>query len=540
MISYIKKQRLRKFSYSIVLLAFIIFPLSIMGYKLYVLDYPLASLIPVVSYQVELSMTVDGHGNGINMRAYLPQSDSRQIILEEENSSGIFNLLLQLEGLNKIATWHAQGVQGQHSVRYGYSVQTNHVQYVIPPDILVPESSPQGLDPYLRHEEGIQVDDPLIAEKLQKLFPDKVPALLEALTTIHRDLQDNFENKDFSGYTDALTALKLGEASCNGKSRLFAALARKLNIPTRLVGGIILEPGTKRVSHQWVELYVNGHWIPFDTINDHFAEIPANYLTLYIGDQVLFKHTANVNYNYFFKMIKRLVPRREAQVFLQDSALNVTNLYGLFERVGISQNLLKIILMIPFGALITVIFRNVIGLQTFGTFLPALIAVASRETGLFWGVIGFILIIGLSLLVRMALEWMQLLHSPKMGVMLTTVVIVMMSITVIGVNLELFDLAHVTLFPIAILAITTERFAIIEAEQGLWKATQMMFVTLIVVTACYVVMDSHFLQSMALAFPETLFIVIALNLWIGKWIGIRVSEFMRFHKLLFNRTKEQV
>ena len=51
-----------------------------------------------------------------------------------------------------------------------------------------------------------------------------------------------------------------------------------------------------------------------DSINDHFAEIPANFLTLYYGDLVLFKHTANINFQYFFKMARRLEPFGEMDV----------------------------------------------------------------------------------------------------------------------------------------------------------------------------------------------------------------------------------
>jgi hypothetical protein len=83
------------------------------------------------------------------------------------------------------------------------------------------------------------------------------------------------------------------------------------------------------------------------------------------------------------------------------------------------------------------------------------------------------------------------------------------------------------------LAITAERFALIEVEQGLRKAGFITFNTLVVISAAYFVMDSLFLQSMILAFPELLLVVIALNLWLGKWIGMRVSEIYRFRKLIF-------
>lgn len=39
--------------------------------------------------------------------------------------------------------------------------------------------------------------------------------------------------------------------------------------------------------------------------------------------------------------------------------------------------------MLPLGALVVVLFRNVIGVPTFGTFLPALIAAAAGGRGSF-------------------------------------------------------------------------------------------------------------------------------------------------------------
>jgi transglutaminase-like putative cysteine protease len=507
-------------------------PLTLISYKLFVLDYPVSGLIPAVSYRVDLGIQVDGHGEDIRASTFFPSSDARQIITEEQNTADAFVFAIQPQGLNRIATWQAGNVSGRQVINYSFSVQPQRVQYQIPARLPIPASYPANFDKYLQASPGIQVQDPLIDETLATLFPDEIPGILETLTILHRYLQDSFENRNFSGYTDALTALKLGEASCNGKSRLFAAFARKLNLPSRLVGGLILKQGVKRVTHQWLEVYVNGHWIPFDTINDHFASIPANYLRIYTGDLSMFTHTTDINFQYSYKMTKRLVPRHEAQAAIDTSALNVVNLYALFEQIGISQNLLKIILMLPFGALVMVVLRNVIGLETYGTFLPALIAAAARETGFWWGITGFTVIILLAGLIARALDSLQLLHTPKLAIMFTMVVIIMMGITVLGVNTGLLELAHITLFPIAVLTITAERFAVLQTEQDFNKATIMLATTLVAVAACYAVMDSVFLQSLILIFPEFLLVIIALNLWIGRWIGIRAMEFIRFRRLI--------
>lgn len=523
----------RRLAFTTVLLCLLSFPVASIGYKLYVLDYPLEGLVPTMTYRVDLSMQVHGHGDDIDISTYLPPSNHRQRVTDEQNTSGRFAFSVVSDGQNRSAAWNGAAMSGQNSIVYSYSVKAQHLRYEIPEDLPIAQTYPPDLRVFLQPEPGIQVGDSLIQQRLGTLFPDGPPDTLTALTRIHRHLQDDFANRDFSGFTDALTALKLGEASCNGKSRLFAAMARSLNLPARLVGGLVMEDGVKRVTHQWVEIYVHGHWVPFDPVNDHFAEIPAHYLTLYYGDLALFKHTANTNFQYFFKIDKKLAPRHDAMEALSDSPLNALNFYALFERVGISQNLLKIILMLPLGALVTVIFRNVVGVETFGTFLPALIAAAARETGLMWGALGFCLIVVSSALIRKAVDALHLLHSPKMGIMLTVVIIMMLGMTAVAVKLGFFEVAHITLFPIAILAITAERFALIETEQGLGKAVRILFTTLLVMAAAYLVMESLFMQSLILAFPELLLVVIAMHMWLGKWMGIRAVEYIRFRRLIF-------
>ncbi len=523
------------YKFTLILLVLITFLL--MFYKLFILEYDLDNLIPTYGYEVEVNMQISGHGNDISLSTYLPSSSAQQNVSQEINLPDIFNTQITLDGQNRIASWDASDVKGTHVVRYNYFVQTKHIIYTIDENISIPKKLPLYLQTYLKEEDGIQVYDPLIEKTLKELFAHKEPKALEALRTIHNYLQNQFENRNFSGFTDALTTLKLKEASCNGKSRLFVALTRKLGLPSRLVGGLVLNQGSKKTSHQWVEVYLGGHWIPFDTINNHFANIPDNFVRLYYGDKVLFKHSPNINFQYLFNINKKLVPKQEFKETMDSSSLNAFNMYKVFESIGISQNLLKIILMIPLGALIVVIFRNVIGLETFGTFLPALIATAARETGLWWGLLGFMLIILISAIVRKFLDYLQLLHSPKMAIMLTVVVIVMLVMTILSVHTSLFSLAHVSLFPIAILAITAERFAIIQEEQGFLKALKISFTTAIVIIAAYVVMSSLFMQSLIVAFPELLLFLIVLNLWLGKWVGMRVSEFIRFRKLIFKVDK---
>ena len=63
----------------------------------------------------------------------------------------------------------------------------------------------------------------------------------------------------------------------------------------------------------------------------------------------------------------------------------------------------KILLMIPLGGLVIAFLRQVIGVKTFGTFMPVLIALAFRETGLLAGLVLFVLVVIAGLYVAAAM-----------------------------------------------------------------------------------------------------------------------------------------
>jgi hypothetical protein len=431
-----------------------------------------------------------------------------------------------MEGANRVATWSGAEVPDDARVRHSFKVLPHRIAYTIPTDLAVPDVYPASAASFLRPEKEIQVDAPEIAETLKRIGADS-GTLLERLTRIYA-LARGMKPRAFKGTTDALTALRLGEASCNGKSRLFVALARAAGIPARLVGGLIMDRGSKRTSHQWVEAWVAGHWVPFDALNGHFAELPERYLTLYYGDETLFRHTNDINFSYQFETRTALVPSPKAK-----ASFTVLDVWGLFDRLKLPFTLLRTILMLPVGALVVVLFRNVVGMPTFGTFLPALLAASAGQTGALWGVAAVALVVGAVALARWGIQRLEILHSPTLAILLAAVVFTLIGTTFLSERLGLEPLTRVTIFPIAVLAICAERFYLSLTEHGGMEAGKELAGTLFVMLACYVVMNSLALQVLVIGFPEVIFLVIAADIYLGRWVGMRLSEYRRFRALLF-------
>ena len=489
----------------------------------------LRDALPVQEYRVRVELSVDGTGRDVQVRTFLPVSDERQAV-RDHVLTGDLTYAQEARDGNLVATWQGEDVSGHHELSADWTARCEHVRWEIPAEL--PPPRPEGLPPELAREleptEVVQSEDPEVIALARRLAPagTPLPRVLDALF----DHVAAMPYVEFKGTTDALTALRLGEASCNGKGRLLVALLRASGVPARLVGGVILQPGSKRTSHQWIEAWVANRWVPYCPTNGYRAELPETYLALYRGDHALFKRTSDIGFDYSFRISRRLLPPAPSA--------RVTSVLGRWDprvalaSVGLEPDLLRVVLMIPVGVLVLVLCRNVVGLSTFGTFLPALIAAAGRGTGLTWCLGGFVLVVLATLAVSQVLERLSLLHVPKMGILITFVVILLLAATAVGAAAGMPNLAGVGLFPMALLALTAERAGRMLEDSGARKLASLMVSTLVAIVACWIVMESVAVQSVVMAFPELLLLIVAVEIWLGGWTGLRVSELRRFRSLL--------
>lgn len=508
---------------------------SFITYKIFYLGYSPDLILPEKSYKVQYNLFGETNQNEESLtgiKAFLPSDDSRQTIFDETFNAGPFSFNIEGSDFNKLGVWETEKNIGKFKAEYKFSVTAKAIAWEIDPSLELKKSKNSG--PYLSTTEMIDYNHPEIEALYQKLIGDNNNIL--NILKVSFDYVRKIETLPFKGSTSALTALLLQKSSCNGKSRLMVALLRRAGIPSRVIGGLILENSSKKTTHQWVEAQILNQWVTFDPTNNYFAKIPSHYLKIYESDNVLFSHSKKIGFDWNFATSSFLSP--SSQLYrLQSDSFNVLSLFEWIHKTGVSLNIIKILLVLPIGALIATFFRNVIGLQTFGTFLPALIAASSQDTGIVWGLIGFSFVILAISLVRLIFEQLDLMHTPKLSAMLSVVVILLISLSLLSVKIPFIDLTHVTLFPIAILTLTSERFSLTLEERGYLKAFMILLQTLFVTGICFFFMNNLVIQTLLLAFPEITLFIIALNIWLGQWIGLRLMEYWRFRKLIFLDSK---
>ena len=513
-------------TFKITLLLFFTLPVLMVTGKVLKGGWTFEKLTPKVQFDLIYEFWFDGQKDHVFVKAFIPEDNDRQEIFNESVRTSKYNYKTVRAKGGRKAYWSATDTKGRQRLTYKFSYHGQSVKYELDESLLVRESFPEEIQPWLQPSEHIQSEDAKIAALAKEILPytQRLTPKLQAIF----DHVHSIPSKPISKLTDALEVLRTNEASCNGKSRLFVALCRQQGIPARLVGGMILKEGRKRTSHQWAEVYIEGNWVPFDALNDHYAFLPGNYMELYRGDEFLIKHTPGIDFDYRFGIKERLSPSAIVETQSESGIFNIFLIREMLEETGMSRGLLRVILLMPLGAVVVALFRNVVGMKTFGVFLPALIAVALHSTGWVFGMISFVIVVLIVGLLHYPLEKWGLLYTPKLVIMLVAVVVTFLMLSILGNYFEIEALSGISFFPIVILTVTAERMARTILEEGIKDASKIMVQTLVVTSFCFIMISSGTMEAVFLSFPELFGIIAGIMLILGRWIGLRLSEYHRF------------
>lgn len=332
-----------------------------------------------------------------------------------------------------------------------------------------------------------------------------------------------------TGQEVELLSENLGDAET--RARFMVQLLAIRNIPARIVHGIVLgETRAREDMLPWLQVHNGVQWITID-LRTAAEGWPRNLMLWTEADRPIFSVEDNPNANISYSISRNLADA----VAVAEQRLEVQNAdlvnYSLLSLPLQAQEVYRILLMVPIGAFIMLLLRNLVGVATYGTFMPVLVALAFRETRLIAGIALFVIVVGLGLLVRFYMERLRLLLVPRLTAVLILVVLLMAGVSVVSNRLGIEVGLSIALFPMVILAMTIERISIAWEERGPSKAMREAFGTLVVASLAYLVMSWDWLEHFVFVFPEVLLVLFALTLVLGRYSGYRLSELFRFRNL---------
>jgi len=488
--------------------------LGLFLYKTFVLGFPLTPHRVSDIWNLEVRIAFVARNEPAKVSLLIPSPTQGFAITDENFISQSYGINTTTEGGNRQAVWSKRRIKGQQTMYYRAVVRRVNIKK--PDSVLRPPEieAPKFEGPYLAAAQSI-------VEEIRARSSDTDTFVKELIKQFNKtQLDDNM-------------ALLLGkQSSISKKVKISTSILAQAGIPVRAIHGVRLEEENRNAPLlHWLEVYDKKQWRFYDPITGE-AGIPPDYMPWWQGTRPLVQ--VNGGDRLETTLSVKLNQEEAVRTATERGKIKSPPLleFSLFSLPIHTQAVYHIILLVPVGAFLLVILRNILGIKTFGTFMPILIALAFRETQLLWGIILFSVMIGLGLSVRLYLQHLRLLVVPRLASVLTVVVILMALLSILTHKLGLERGLSVALFPMVILTMTIERMSIVWEERGAMEALQQGCGSLLVATIGYMVMTVKLVEHLTFVFPELLLLLLAGTLLLGRYYGYRLFELSRFKNLL--------
>jgi hypothetical protein len=365
----------------------------------------------------------------------------------------------------------------------------------------------------------IQSGDPSIRAQAEAALRETSGAQRLAATVefVHPGIRHDPDSSSVS----AVRCLKLKEGNSHSMSRLACALLRARGVPCQIVGGVLLEEDVRARAFYWIEAWDGGRWWTLCPTHGTWGARPVDHLPIFRGDYSIAKFRDCEEADVLIT-VQQKEPPPHVQAQLARQSPSVFDRLSLASLPRDTQQVVGLLLLLPVGALMVACFRNLIGVSTFGIFMPILLALAFRETQLFWGLFYLSLLVGAGVLVRWTLHRLKLLMIPRLATVLSLIVAMMIGLVFLGSRLGIEGALSVGLFPMVIMTTAVERFFVIQSEDSTGAALKESATTALVASCGFLLFHWDWLRRVLFTYPELLLIVVALLLLVGRYSGYRL------------------
>lgn len=482
--------------------------LSIFAYRHYVLSVPLYDDEVVNSWTVEASLKFSAEpGQPIKASFTIPYLPPNYAILDEYFVSHNYGVTTNLVNDNRQTVWSIRRAKGLQSLYYRaiFRKTDNPESALAKPTavkvVTLPESQKSAIDAITTAVRKTSADIQTFAQGAVKLLHQKSDGNAKLLT-----------GGDTNDSTIVDAALKV---------------LNQANIRAMAVKGIYLRQQSKAEFKTLLAVYNDSRWLFINPANAS-AGLPKDFLIWQYGSDTTYAVAGGKKAQFNLSLSPTPVNALSVAKIRGTQMDSQLMKFSLLQLPVSVQDTYKVLLTVPIGAFVILLLRNFVGLATFGTFMPVLIALAFRETHVLWGVTLFSVIVSFGLLVRFYLDQLRLLLVPRLAAILTVVILSMIMISIFSQHLGLASGLSVALFPMVILTMTIERMCITWDERGPWDAILSGAGSLLAATLAYFAMNNKRIEYLLFAFPELLLVLLAIILLFGQYRGYRLFELIRF------------
>lgn len=487
----------------------VVLGISITAYQIFALGIPVTEDATDDLWNIDAKVEfVANSKDPVKVQMFVPPLNRDYVSLNESFISNNYGVSVNRVDGNRKVTWSARRVSGKQTLYYRLVLTKRY------------------------SGDKTKVKGPVFRDSIAVEGPEKIAA--EALLAPIRQHSADVETfisetiKRVSNPNDDNVKLLLaGDPSTPHKAQIIELLLSIAHVPLEKVHTIRLVADQPQSPELWLRSFNGNDWLYFNPETGEQG-LPSDRLLWWVGDEPMVtvdggkKPAVTFSLNNSEMNAIRLAKLTDENT---DASFLEYSLYGLPLQ---TQQTFMIMVVIPIGVLVILVLRNLIGLQTLGTFTPVLIALAFRETQLGFGIILFTVITALGLTLRSYLEHLKLQMLPRLSVVLTFVVMLIAAISLFSHKLGLDRGLSVALFPMVILTMTIERLSITWEERGGGHAMKVAAGTLFAASLAHLIMSIPELTYFVFTFPAILLILVGFMLAMGRYRGYRLTELVRF------------
>ncbi|MDH5393652.1 MAG: transglutaminase-like domain-containing protein [Gammaproteobacteria bacterium] len=369
---------------------------------------------------------------------------------------------------------------------------------------------------FLADDELLQLEDRRLSAELVRIGVNEADSekLVERIFKIF----EQFSSHRAKQTRHAAEILASRSADHNERARLMVALCRKAGIPARLITGLEIKDDPFANPQYWVEVYINDSWSAYHPGLGFQRQLPVNYVAFdkygegIVSGRLAGKRSTTDDYVFANDINIERIP---ATLSSPDNLRAEWYQVFMLDRLPADTRMqLALLMLLPLGALISSLIRQLWGVHSFGVFTPTILALAvtyaERETT--------ILILTITLLLvyfgRPTFHH-QMSRTPRLSIIFTLVA----SSMVIGVSvLDHFSLAtegHLILLPIVIITSLVDRFFSSIEKMGSHTAFVRLAWTLILTVITLPVLQMDWLGALILRYPESHLFTLSLLIMIA-------------------------
>lgn len=205
--------------------------------------------------------------------------------------------------------------------------------------------------------------------------------------------------------------------------------------------------------------------------------------------------------------------------------------------LGIPSHFLAYLLILPILASLIAAARHILGLATYGTFIPAVIALIWAESGLGLGLFLFLFLIfwgaaNRQLIKKISQKGFRINYLPRMSILLLVLSCGILFLALVPTFGWVFK-EPTAISSLLILILVIHNLIESQVTLSSREAQTMFWETALFSLVGFFLFRWNFLNLLVLAHPGlTLLLILTFNIFVGRYLGFRLLEYYRFKSII--------